>query len=131
MHPATGVEQKPLDRSEWRGILALIVLCVPTTFFWATYEQQGNTIALWADDYTDRSINLLLWHGEIPVTWFQAFNPLMIFAFTPLIVGLWARQARGGREPSTIVKMALGCIALALAYLIMAGAAWVAHGDEA
>ena len=28
---------------------------LPVTLFWATYEQQGNTIALWADDYTDRS----------------------------------------------------------------------------
>ena len=25
--------------------------------FWATYEQQGNTIALWADAYTDRTID--------------------------------------------------------------------------
>ena len=62
--------------SEWRAILALIALFVPMTLFWATYEQQGNTIALWADDHTDRSINLLFWHGEIPITWFQAFNPL-------------------------------------------------------
>ena len=50
------------------------------SLFWATYEQQGNTIPLWADDYTDRHINLLIWHGEIPVTWFQSFNPFMIFA---------------------------------------------------
>ena len=128
---AAGLDDKPLERSDWHAIAALAVLFLPTTLFFATYEQQGNTIVLWADDYTDRTINLLLWHGEIPVTWFQAFNPLMIFAFTPLIVGLWARQARRGREPSTIVKMALGCIALALAYVIMAGAAWVAHGDEA
>src|SRR5262249_52402154 len=70
---------KPLDRNERRGILALIALFVPTTLFWATYEQQGNTIVLWADDYTDRTINLILWHGEIPVTWFQAFNPFLIF----------------------------------------------------
>jgi len=128
---AAGLDAKPLERSDWHAIAALAVLFLPTTLFFATYEQQGNTIVLWADDYTDRTIDLLLWHGEIPVTWFQAFNPLMIFAFTPLIVGLWARQARRGREPSTIVKMALGCIALALAYVIMAGAAWVAHGDEA
>jgi len=40
----------------------------------ATYEQQGNTIALWADEHTDRTIDLIVWHGEIPVTWFQAFN---------------------------------------------------------
>jgi len=104
---------------------------VPTTLFFATYEQQGNTIALWADDYTNRTVDLVVWHGEIPVTWFQAFNPLMIFAFTPLIVGLWSWQARRGREPSTITKMALGCFAVALSYLIMVGAAWVAQGDEA
>jgi POT family proton-dependent oligopeptide transporter len=27
---------------------ALMLLALPVTFFWATYEQQGNTIALWA-----------------------------------------------------------------------------------
>jgi POT family proton-dependent oligopeptide transporter len=128
---AAGLDQQPLDRSQWRAILALAVLFVPTTLFFATYEQQGNTIALWADDYTDRTIDLLVWHGEIPVTWFQAFNPLMIFAFTPLIAGLWSRQARRGGEPATITKMALGCFAVALSYLIMVGAAWFAQGDEA
>ena len=119
---AAGLDRQPLDSvAEWRAIMALAVLFVPTTLFFATYEQQGNTIALWADDYTDRVIDLVVWHGEIPVTWFQAFNPLMIFAFTPLIVGLWSRQARRGREPSTITKMALGCFAVAFSYLIMVG----------
>ena len=128
---ATGTEHAPLTRSEWRGILALLVLFVPTTLFWATYEQQGNTIALWADDHTDRFINLLIWRGEIPVTWFQAFNPFLIFAFTPLIVAWWGRQAARGAEPSTVTKMALGCLGVALANLIMIGAVWEAAGDEA
>ena len=128
---ATGTEHAPLTRSEWRGILALLVLFIPTALFWAVYEQQGNTIALWADDHTDRFINLLVWRGEIPVTWFQAFNPFLIFAFTPLIVALWARQAARGAEPSTVTKMALGCFGVALANLIMIGAVWEAAGDEA
>ena len=128
---AAGLDKKPLERSQWRSIMALAVLFVPTTLFFATYEQQGNTIALWADDYTNRTIDLVVWHGQIPVTWFQAFNPLMIFAFTPLIVGLWSRQAQRGSEPSSITKMALGCFGVAFAYLIMVGAAWFAHGDEA
>jgi proton-dependent oligopeptide transporter, POT family len=128
LHRSSGGEHRPLDRNEWRGILALIVLCVPTTFFWATYEQQGNTIALWADTYTDRTIDLLIWRGEIPTTWFQAFNPFMIFAFTPLIVGLWAWQARRGGEPSTVVKMSIGCFGVALANVIMVGAAWQSAG---
>jgi len=120
------------DRAAWHGIAALLLLFLPTTLFWAAYEQQGNTIALWADDFTDRAIDLGLWRGEIPATWFQAFNPFMIFAFTPFLVALWARQARRGREPSTLAKMALGCHGVAIAYLILALAAWrIADGGKA
>ena len=37
-------ERKPLDRNEWRAVLALIVLFVPTTLFWATYEQRATPL---------------------------------------------------------------------------------------
>ena len=121
----------PLGRDDRRAIAALIVLFVPVTLFWATYEQQGNTIALWADAHTDRTINLLVWAGEIPTTWFQAFNPFMIFAFTPLVVALWTAQARRGREPSTVTKMALGCFGVALSNLILVAAALQAGGGKA
>ena len=125
---AKGEYEKPLTRAEWRAVLALLLLFLPNCLFWATYEQQGNTIALWADDYTDRTINLIVWRGEIPTTWFQSFNPFMIFAFTPFVVALWARQARRGREPTSVTKMALGCFGVALANLVMVGAAWQAGG---
>jgi POT family proton-dependent oligopeptide transporter len=129
---AAHVEHNPMSPEDWRAILALLVLFLPNTLFWATYEQQGNTIALWADSYTDRSINLLFWQGEIPVTWFQAFNPFMIFAFTPIIVELWATQSRRGREPSTVAKMAMGCFIVALSYLVMVAAAfYTAPGGKA
>jgi POT family proton-dependent oligopeptide transporter len=123
---AAGLHEKPLTRTEWRAIWALVVLFAPVTLFWAAYEQQGNTIVLWAADRTDRTINLLFWAGEIPVTWFQALNPFMIFAFTPFIVALWAWQDKHGLELSTIAKMSLGCFGVALSYLIMAVAAWQA-----
>jgi POT family proton-dependent oligopeptide transporter len=126
-----GQPKIPLDRDEWRRILALALLFLPVALFWATYEQQGNTIALWADAQTDRSINLLVWQGQIPVTWFQAFNPFMIFAFTPFVIALWAVQARRRREPSTIVKMALGCFGVALANLVLVLAAWQAGSGQA
>jgi POT family proton-dependent oligopeptide transporter len=120
-------KREKLTREDWRAIASLLILAVFVTFFWATYEQQGNTIALWADGYTNRYVNLPFWQGEIPTTWFQAFNPFMIFAFTPFVVALWAWQARRGREPSTVVKMALGCLGVALANLIMVAAAWDAE----
>jgi proton-dependent oligopeptide transporter, POT family len=120
---AAAAAHRSMTGDEWRSVVALLILFLPTCLFWATYEQQGNTIALWADDQTDRTINLLFWSGEIPTTWFQAFNPFMIFAFTPLVVALWARQARRGTEPSTLIKMAIGCAGCGIAYLIMAAAA--------
>jgi len=126
------VEHNPMSREDLRAVFALLILFLPNTLFWATYEQQGNTIALWADSYTDRSVNLLFWQGEIPVTWFQAFNPFMIFVFTPLIVNLWAIQSRRGNEPSTVAKMAMGCFIVALSYLVMAAAAfYTAPGGKA
>ena len=124
-------EHDPLTAADWRAIAALLILFLPNTLFWATYEQQGNTIALWANDYTDRTVDLLVWRGEIPVTWFQAFNPFMIFAFTPLIVALWERQARAGREPSSATKMAIGCFGVTLANLVMAYAAAVSGPAKA
>ena len=87
------------------------------SLFWGIYEQQGNTIVLWASEFTDRR----LFGWDIPVTWFQALNPFMIFVFTPFIVSLWRRQ--GAREPSTVAKMAIGCFLAAAAYLIMVAAA--------
>ena len=103
----------------------MLLLFAPVSLFWATYEQQGNTIALWADQFTNRHFL----GGEIPVPWFQAFNPFMIFAFTPLIVAFWRWQ--GPREHSTITKLSIGCLLNALAYLVMMAAAWSAGGGKA
>jgi len=104
------LERPPLGRDEWRAIIALLVLFIPTTLFWATYEQMGNTTILWIDTNVDRHIDLFGWAAQIPTTWFLAFNPFMIFAFTPFVVTLWTRQAARRTEPSTITKMALGLL---------------------
>ena len=54
---------------------ALFLLVIPLTLYWACNEQQGNTIALWSMDNTDRAvISWLAW--QIPWTWFQSFNPV-------------------------------------------------------
>lgn len=123
---AATLPAQPLERGEWRVVAALLALFAPVTLFSAAYEQQGNTIPLWADRFADRHVELLFWRGEIPTTWFQALNPLLIFTLTPLILALWTRQAHRGTEPSTTAKIALGTLAVAAANLLMALAAW--HG---
>jgi POT family proton-dependent oligopeptide transporter len=76
-------------------------------------------MVLWIEDHTARAIDLGIWTGEIPTPWFLALNPLLIFVLTPLIVQLWAWQATHGREPSSVHKMAFGCLCVALANLVM------------
>ena len=125
------VEHRPLNRDEWRAIVALLVLFVPNTLFWATYEQIGNTTILWIDADIDRGIGLFGSSVQIPTTWFLAFNPFLIFAFAPFIVALWARQAARGTEPSTVTKMSLGCFGVTASNLIMMFAALHAGGGKA
>ncbi len=108
-------EKKALSKTDKSRIWALVVLCIFNIIFWAVYEQQGNTLALWADANTDRHI--LGW--EMPATWVQAFNPAMIFMFTPLIISFWAWQDRRGKEPSSVSKMGLGCVMLGISFIIM------------
>lgn len=104
-------------------IWGLIAICLISVAFWAVYEQQGNTLALWADAYTDR--NILGW--EFPASWFQSLNPALIFLGTPILTTFWAWQSRRRREPSAVVKMAIGCFLLAAGFLVMVPAArWYA-----
>lgn len=133
--PAEGLKQKtekaprqPLTHAEWKSVGALILLIIPLTLWWACYEQQGNIIALFADANTDRRLIPGLIDWQIPVTWFQAFNPFIIFAFTPFVIALWTSQARSLREPNSMFKIAIGCVLLALSYVVMAFAAW--HGGS-
>ncbi|MDB5740772.1 MAG: transporter [Alphaproteobacteria bacterium] len=118
-------EKKPLNREEWKSVLALLATVLPLTLWWACYEQQGNIIALFADANTDRRLIPGLIDWRIPVTWFQAFNPFMIFAFTPFLLSLWTRQARNLKEPNSMYKIVLGCAFQAVSYVLIAWAAWM------
>lgn len=135
MKRATGEVKRPepFTKSEWSRILALVVLCVLNVSFWGVYEQQGNTLALWADSNSDRHVFAFIGsHWQMPATWFQAVNPFFIAAMTPFINALWLRQARKGTEPSSVAKMAIGCFLLGISFFVMLWpAATVDHGGLA
>lgn len=118
--------QKPLSSVEWTRTWALVFMCVVTIFFWGVYEQQGNTMQLWADQSTDWNF----FGFEIPSTWYQSFNPLVIFFFAPLLDRFWAWQSRRNQEPSTAMKMALGCFMGTAALIVMYVAAKTVGGGK-
>ena len=127
-----GREKRPpegypaLNRQEKGRLWGLAGICLISVAFWAAYEQQGNTIALWADTRTDRC----LFGWEFPASWFQALNPAFIFLLTPLITALWAKQSQRGTEPSTVKKMAIGCFLLGSGFLVMAPAAMIQASSD-
>ena len=117
------IASQALSAQDWSKIGSLAAVAALVILFRVAYEQSGNTIALWVDQYTDRMVTFGSWSFLVPATWFQSINPLLIFTLTPVIIVFWGRQARRGSEPATVTKMAIGCGIVVLAYLLMAIAA--------
>jgi POT family proton-dependent oligopeptide transporter len=111
-------------RGTW-GLLLGIGLAV--TVFRGAYEQVGNTVALWAGSGVDRGLGAV----QIPMTWFQSLNPLLVMVMTPFLLARWKRRAAAGKEHSPVQKMAIGALVVASSYLILAVAAFTAGSGAA
>jgi POT family proton-dependent oligopeptide transporter len=123
----TSTDRAPFTPDEWRRIWALVALCALNVVFWAAYEQQGNTMQLWADEQT---VWPTFFGWQVPSPWYQSFNPFVIFLFTPLLALLWGRQASRRTEPSSVAKMAIGCLLLGLSFVLMAAGARIVGGGR-
>ncbi|PQM28195.1 MFS transporter [Sphingopyxis lindanitolerans] len=127
--PAEPVRQPAVKtartRFSRRIILLMLAVGFATTLFRGAYQQVGNTVAIWLESGVDRGIGDL----SIPMTWFQALNPLFVFALTPLLLGHWRRRAAAGRERPAIGRMALGAALVALSFAMLAALAAIAHGQ--
>ncbi|QSA97000.1 peptide MFS transporter [Methylococcus sp. EFPC2] len=116
--PKPASDTQPLSGADWKAVGGLIVLAVLNIVFWAVYEQQGNTLQLFADSDVDRHI----FGWEMPSTWFQSLNPAFILLFAPVLAGLSRFLAGHGRDPGSIGKMALGSALLGASFLILIAA---------
>ncbi len=89
------------------------------------YEQNGNIIALWVKEQTNRMLTIGSWRFELPATWFQSLNPFIIIICTPLLTCYWARWEKKHGRPNLLRRMSFGCLMGAGASLIMIFAALV------
>ncbi len=102
------------DQSDRSRVGALVILCLGTAAFWAIFEQQGNTLQLWADEKAN-------WEFlGLESTTYQAFNPAFIFLLAPLLDRLWMIREMRGKKSSSIRKMAVGCLLAGAAFLVLA-----------
>ncbi len=105
-----------------RTILTVVAVMALSVLFWAAYEQIGNAMVLWLRDASDLHVT----NGfALKITWFQAVNPFVILVGTPALLALWGGLARRGREPSSVAKMASGCLLFTSAFALLATVAAV------
>lgn len=99
---------------------ALFAVFGVVIFFWFSFHQNGQTLTLFASDYT-KMINIDLGFTTLQgAEVFQSFNPIFVVFLTPVIIGLFGWMRNKGWEVSTPKKIAIGMGIAALAFGIMA-----------
>ncbi len=101
------------DASDRARVAALTILCCGTVAFWAIFEQQGNTLQIWAEEKADWA------RIGLQAENYQSLNPLYIFLFAPLLNIFWDRRAAKGKRSSSVRKMGIGCFLAGIAFAII------------
>lgn len=123
-------EQRELRLREKRKIWALFVLMTFSIIFWCCYEQAGCSMALFAENETNRLINFLGNTVTVPSQYFQSLNPLFIIIFAPIMSGIWAFLNSKKAEPNSVVKFNVALLLIGCSFLIMSAAAHFAVNDD-
>ena len=104
-----------LTADERRRVLGLALIWPISVAFWIAQAQIWNVYNIWVRDHVDMQVGSF----SVPVPWMQSLDGLAPAIFTPIVLGIFAWQARRGTEPDVYVKLAIGAGIFAL------GTAWL------
>lgn len=113
-------------KEQWARVAVILILAFFNIFFWVGFEQAGTTFNLFAADNTDRMIGSF----EIPASWFQAINAILIVILAPLFSIIWLKLDKAKLNPKTPFKFAWGMLLLAVGAAVMAVADGISNGGE-
>lgn len=111
------------QRSEMpaRNALAIVAITwVSAVFFWTAYKQIETTVPLWTEHSVDRWIHISGWSITFPSAMLQSVNPLLIFAFAPVVTWLWSRGPKRSSVKNGLRRMAIGGVLLSVTYVMLA-----------
>jgi POT family proton-dependent oligopeptide transporter len=103
---------------------AILVLFVASALFWASFEQAGSSLNLFAE----RSTNRWVMGWEFPAGWFQFVQPIFVVLLAPVFAWLWLAMNRRKLEPSSPTKFFAGLVWAGLAFAILVPAAYMTLG---
>ena len=111
----SGGTKHPLTQVERERLRVVFVIFAFVVIFWATFEQAGGLMNLFAEKYVRREVGSFL----VPTGWFQSVNSLFIILLGIPFSLLWNRLGASGRNPPSPVKMYLGLAQVALGFVCL------------
>lgn len=105
----------PLTSQERKAVAALIAVMAITVLAYIAYYQLANVLPVWLQAHADLNAGAF----RLPIEWFYSIDPLVSILSVPFLFALWDRQARAGREPSALTKIAIGSFISGGAHLIL------------
>jgi proton-dependent oligopeptide transporter, POT family len=103
---------------------AILVLFVASALFWASFEQAGSSLNLFAERNTNRHV----FGWEFPAGWFQFVQPIFVVVLAPVFAWLWLKLDRKGKEPAAPAKFSTGLLFAGLAFAVLVPAAVMVQG---
>lgn len=115
---ALALQQK--DKIYRNRIFALLILNIITVIFWAVFFQIFFSLNL----FIDRNVDRHLFGIQIPTIAFISLESIFIILLGPFLAKLWTNLGLKHRNPAIPIKFFWGFIAVSVAFLILAVAAF-------
>ena len=106
---------KQNDKVSGDRLIAILILSVFLTIFWACFEQAGSSVTVWID----KCVNLV----GMTASQTNAINPFYIVLLAIPFSLMWTKLGAINKNPNTPIKFALGIFQLGLGFLIFAATA--------
>ncbi len=107
------------EQFSWHFLRPVGLVLAAVSLFGIGYFQMFGMLTLFTETRVDR----VIFGFEVPTIWFISLNPLMMIIIMPIITRKWSSGRGTGHDWSTSTKMAAGFASLALAFVIVCGAA--------
>ena len=111
-------EITPDERARLR---AYVWLFAAASVFWMVYDQAATELSAFAQRRTELAVG----GWQMPSSWLQAVNPIMVIALAPVFAAVWVRA---GSRFSTPLKFSVAMGLVGVSFLIMTFAAARASG---
>ncbi|HUS29807.1 MAG TPA: oligopeptide:H+ symporter [Kofleriaceae bacterium] len=111
-----GLYQTARNADERKGITAMIPLFIGAIAFFAIFEQASTTLS----DYAERFVRREIVPGvELSSGGYQFFNAAFIVILATPFAFMWTRLAKSGKEPSSVLKFAIGMILAGVSFAVL------------